>query len=145
LKTANFKPDLTIIYCNSAQLLRLLLGIAYKDGHDITTRLGGHAACVYAVVPAMQTGKCQVSVPCRGDRTRAGACDNEMIFTVPQGKLKDLVFGLEQKGTGKIPTGASMTPEYKLSPSYAEMARLMGMKKADGTEIQGFKEKAPYE
>jgi hypothetical protein len=34
-----------------------------------------------------------------------------------------------------------MQPEYKLSESYAEMARLMGMKRTDGTEIQGYGKK----
>jgi hypothetical protein len=33
-----------------------------------------------------------------------------------------------------------MKPEYELSPSYAEMARLMGMKRADGSEIRGYTE-----
>jgi uncharacterized protein (DUF169 family) len=145
LMAANFKPDLVIIYCNSAQLLRLLLGIAYKDGRDVTSRFSGHAACVYAVVPAIQTGKCQVSVPCRGDRCRAGTQDDEMIFTIPRKKLEDLILGLEHEGTGKIPTRFSMIPEYRLSVSYAKLARLMGMKKADGTEIKGFTESAPYE
>ena len=142
---ANFEPDLVMIYCNSAQLLRLLLGIAYKDGRDVTSRLSGYAACVYSVVPAIQTGQCQVAVPCGGDRARAGAQDNEMIFTVPRKKLEDLMLGLEQEGTGKIPTRISMIPEYQMSVGYAKMARLMGMKKADGTDIKGYTESAPYE
>lgn len=145
LMMANFEPDLVMIYCNSAQLLRLLLGIAYKDGRDITSRLSGHAACVYSVVPAIQTGQCQVSIPCGGDRGRAGAQDDEMIFTVPRKKLDDLMLGLEQEGTGKIPTPFSMIPEYQMSVSYAKLARLMGMKKADGTDIQRYTESAPYE
>lgn len=141
LKTSNFEPDLAVIYCNSAQLLRLLLGIAYKDGRDITTRLGGHAACVYAVVPAMEKNECQASVPCRGDRGYAGAQDDEMIFSIPKEKLEDLVLGLEQDGTGAIPTRFSMTPEYRLSVPYAKIARLMGMKKGDGSEIKGYTER----
>ena len=140
LKTANFEPDLAVIYCNSAQLLRLLLGMAYKDGRDITTRLGGHAACVYAVVPPIKKGECQVAVPCRGDRGYAGAQDDEIIFSAPREKLGDLVLGLEQRGTGSIPTRFSMTPEYRLSTSYAKIARLMGMKKADGSDIEGYTE-----
>lgn len=140
LRTANFEPDLAVIYCNSSQLLRLLLGIAYKDGRDVTTRLGGHAACVYAVVPAMKKNECQVSVPCRGDRGYAGTQDDEMIFSAPKDKIGDLALGLEREGTGTMPTRFSMTPEYRLSVSYAKIARLMGMKKADGTEIKGYTE-----
>jgi len=145
LSIANFEPDVVVIYCNSAQLLRLLLATAYKDGRDVTSRLSGHAACVYAVVPAMQTGKCYVSVPCRGDRNRAGAQDDEIIFTVPRARLDDLVLGLGKEGTGSVPTTPMMVPEHKLTPSYAEMARLMGMKKSDGRVIQGYSEKLPYE
>jgi len=137
LKTAAFEPDVAVIYCNSAQLLRLLLGIAYEDGRDITTVLGGHAACVYAVVPTLLKGECQVTAPCRGDRGRAGAQDDEMIFSVPREQIGRLAHGLEQRGTGSYPTGFSMTPEYELSTSYAEMARLMGMRRADGSEIRG--------
>jgi uncharacterized protein (DUF169 family) len=139
LTTASFEPDVVVIYCDSAQLLKLLLGLAYTDGQDITTVLGGHAACVYAVVPAMLKGQCQVAVPCRGDRGRAGTQDDELIFAVPKDQIGRLVHGLQQSGTGSIPTRFSMTPEYRLSESYAKMARLMGMKKADGSKIQGFK------
>lgn len=141
LKTASFEPDATVIYCNSAQLLKLLLGIAYRDGRDITTVLGGHSACVYSVVPSLLKDECQVSVPCRGDRGYAGAQDDEMIFTAPKSKISELADGLEQKGTSNLPTRFTMAPEYKLSKSYAEAARLMGQKRADGSEIWGYDEK----
>ncbi len=140
LKTSSFEPDVAVIYCNSAQLVRLLLGIAYEDGRDITTVLGGHAACVYAVVPTLLKGECQAAIPCRGDRGRAGAQDDEIIFSVPKEQIGRLAHGLEQKGTGSYPRGISMVSEYGLSESYAEMARLMGMKKADGSEIRGYTE-----
>jgi uncharacterized protein (DUF169 family) len=138
MTSATFQPDVAVIYCDSAQLLKLLLGIAYKDGHDITTVLGGHAACVYAVVPALLTNQCQVAVPCRGDRGRAGTQDDEMIFAVPRDQIERLAQGLQQSGTGSIPTRFSMKIEYRLSESYATMARLMGMKKSDGSAIEGF-------
>lgn len=138
LRTAGFEPDVAVIYCDSAQLVRLLLGIAYEDGRDITTVLGGHSACVYAVVPSMLKGECQASVPCRGDRGRAGAQDDEMIFTVPREQIGRLADGLEKDGTGSTPTRFSMRPEYQLSPSYAEAARAMGMKASDGSPIRGY-------
>jgi uncharacterized protein (DUF169 family) len=137
LGTAEFEPDVAVFYCNSAQLLRLILGIAYEDGRDLPVVLGGHSACVYAVVPAMKRDQCWVSIPCRGDRGRAGAQDDELIFTVPRGQIERLAEGLEQPGTGSLPTGFSMNSEYGLSESYAEMARLMGMKRSDGSEIEG--------
>lgn len=138
LLTAPFEPDVALFYCNSAQLLKLLLGVAYQDGKDLPVILGGHAACVYAVVPPIQKKQCWVAVPCRGDRGRAGAQDHELIFAVPKDQIGRLAHGLEQPGTGSIPIGFSMTQEYGLSESYAEMARRMGMKRADGSRIEGY-------
>jgi uncharacterized protein (DUF169 family) len=141
LTTAGFEPDVAVIYCDSAQLLRLLLGLAYEDGRDIETVLGGHSACVYAVVPSMLKGGCQASVPCRGDRGRAGTQDYEMIFSIPRDQIARVVEGLEQPGTASVPTKFSMNPEYGLSPGYAEIARQMGQRAADGSEIRGYSAK----
>jgi uncharacterized protein (DUF169 family) len=146
LAKVNFEPDLVLIYCNPAQLLRLILGIAYKDGRDITSRLGGHVACVYAVVPPMQSGECYVWLPCRGIRRYGGCQDDKMGFTIPRARLEDLVLGLKQSGTGELPVQIWTRAEYTLIDSYAELARMMGMKKADGSEIRGkpFGERLPW-
>lgn len=138
LTTASFEPDVAVIYCDSAQLLRLLLGLAYEDGRDIETVLGGHSACVYAVVPSMLKGECQASVPCRGDRGYAGTQDYEMIFSIPRDQIARVVKGLEKPGTASVPTRFSMNPEYRLSTGYAEIARQMGQRAADGSEIRGY-------
>jgi uncharacterized protein (DUF169 family) len=147
LMRANFDPDLVAMYCNSAQLMRLLLSAAYSEGQNVTSQLSGHASCVYTMVPTLKTGKCNVAIPCPGDRNLAGAQDDELIFTVPRASLDDLIHGLSKGGTGTLPTAPAMMAEYKLSPSYAKMARMLGMKKADGSEIQGFvaMERHPYE
>jgi hypothetical protein len=89
----------------------------------------------------MLKNECQVSVPCRGDRGYAGTQDDEMIFTIPRDKIGRVVLGLEQKETASIPTRFSMNPEYRLSNSYAEIARQMGQKAGDGSEIKGFEAK----
>jgi uncharacterized protein (DUF169 family) len=137
MREASFEPDVAVVYCDSAQLLRLLLAIAYKDGKDIHTVLGGHSACVYAVVPSILSNECTVSVPCRGDRGYAGTQDYEMIFTIPKDKVGRVAEGLKIGGTGTTPTRFSMNPEYRLSEGYAEIARQMGQKAADGSKVSG--------
>jgi len=138
LTTATFEPDVVLVYCDSAQLLRLLLGLAYEDGRDITTVLGGHSACVYSVVPSMLKGECQVSVPCRGDRGYAGTQDYEMIFSIPRDLIERVVEGMDQPATSSSPTRFSMNPEYMLSEGYSEIARLMGQVDSDGNPIKGY-------
>jgi uncharacterized protein (DUF169 family) len=128
MRIANFEPDLFMIYCDSAQLCLLLMGREYKEGYNLKCNLSSHAACVYAVVPAIRSGDCQVAVPCRGDHYRAMAGDDEMIFTVPKGKLEDLILGLRHGGStgSRLPHGYSLLPEYPLLESYEKIAKMMG-------------------
>ena len=128
LRTANFEPDLVMIYCDSSQLCLLLLGREYRDGYNLKCEISGHAACVYGVVPAVRSGECQVAVPCRGDHYRAMAGDEEMMFTVPRGKLDDLMLGLRsiEKTGSRLPMGYSFLPEYPLPESYKKIADTMG-------------------
>jgi len=129
LKTANFEPDLVMIYCDGAQLGLLLLGREWKDGFNLKCSLSSHAACVYAVVPAIQSGECQVAIPCRGDHYIAMAADNEMILTVPKRKLEDLMAGLRyvEKTGSKLPRGYRMQIEYGTpEDEYEKIARMMG-------------------
>lgn len=128
LTTANFEPDLVMIYCDSPQLSLLLLGREYKDGFSLKCSLSSHAACVYAVVPVVQSGECQVAIPCRGDRYRAMAGDDEMVFTVPKGKLEDLLLGLRRVDEygSKLPRLYTMKPEYELKESYAKIGKMLG-------------------
>jgi len=130
LLTTDFAPDAVVIYCNPAQLRLLLGGIAYKDGYDIISTLSSHAACVYAVVPLMHTGKCQVTIPCRGDQRAAAAQDDELIFTIPIGKLVELLYGMKQVGeTGyKMPNVYMMGEQHKLPDSYERLAKMLGMR-----------------
>lgn len=137
LATANFEPDLVIIVCDSAQFMRLLMATTYRDGHEITPRLSAMAGCIYAVVPPMQGGECSLAVPCNGYRRYGGTQDDKLLFTVPAGKLENLVFALKRLTTSLLPIRISMHAEYMLINHYAEMAKLMGMKKADGSEITG--------
>lgn len=128
LKATNFEPDIVMIYCDSAQLGLLLLGREYKEGYNLKCSISGHAACVYGVVPALQSGECQVAVPCRGDHYRAMAGDEEMIFTGPKEKLEDLMLGLRRIETtgSKLPAGYSFRPEYPLLESYKKIGKMMG-------------------
>lgn len=128
LSATSFEPDLVMVYCDSAQLSLLLLGREYKEGYNLRCALSSHAACVYAVVPAVQSGECQVAVPCRGDHYSAMAGDEEMILTVPKGRLEDMMAGLRHvASTGsRLPRGYRFQPEYPLPESYEKIARMIG-------------------
>ncbi len=130
LRLANFEPDLVVTYCNSNQLRCLLMGMKYKEGYLVTSRLDPGGACLRCTVPVIQTGECQVTVPCGGDRSHALARDDEMIFSVPRSKLEDLILGLryfDGLGRGYVRYAPDMRPEYPLSDPYVKVGRMIGM------------------
>ena len=106
----------------------LLLTREWKDGYNLKCALSSHAACVYAIVPAIAAGQCQVAIPCRGDHYSAMAGDDEMIFTIPKGKLEELMVDLrfvEESGS-KLPRGYRFLPEPPMRESYEKIAQMMG-------------------
>ena len=128
LGQTSFEPHVVMIYCDPEQLSLLLLAIEYREGFNLKCALSSHAACVYATVPPIQSGECQVAIPCRGDHYAAMAADNEMIFTVPQSGLEDLMAALRHlSSTGsRLPRGYRFQAEYPLSESYGRIARMIG-------------------
>lgn len=137
LMMANFEPDLVMLYCDPAQLTNLLIAVDCVYGRDLTCRLSGHAACVYSVVPVIQTGECQVTSPCWGDRREAIAQDYEVIFTAPMEKLEGLLSGLRhlaKHGWG-LPIEFFMVPECKMPESYLKIGKMLGMEMNKGEAI----------
>jgi uncharacterized protein (DUF169 family) len=128
LGSPDIDPDVVLVYCDAAQLSVLLLAREYRDGRNLPVSLSGHAACVYGVVPALLSGECQVAVPCGGDRYRAMAADDEMVFGVPAGRLEELMIGLRaiEAAGRKLPNGYSLLPEYPLPESYRRIGEEMG-------------------
>ena len=127
LEKADFEIDLGLIYCNPEQLSLLLLGREYKSGRNLKVSLSSHAACVYAVVPAIKNEKCQVAIPCRGDHYSAMAQSEEIIFSAPESKLEEVINGLRyvEKSGSKLPKGFRVNPEYPMSESYRKIAEMM--------------------
>jgi uncharacterized protein (DUF169 family) len=130
LSTANFDPDMVIIYCNTNQLRCLLSGVKYKDGYVCKPILDPSNACFQATVPVLQTGECQVTVPCGGDRAHALAQDDEMIFSIPRSRLEDLMLGLrhfDEIDRGYTRFAPDMRPEYPLSDLYLKAGKMVGL------------------
>jgi len=130
LRAATFEPDLVIIYCNSGQLKCLLMGMKYRKGYVVTSNLDPIGACVQCTVPVLQTGDCQVTVPCGGDRKRALAQDDELVFSLPTNRLEDLMMGLrhfDETGFGYNQFAPDMRPDYPLPELYVKVAKMLGM------------------
>lgn len=130
LKATTFIPDLVTIYCDSAQLRCLLVDIRYKDGYLVKSTLEPSGACVTPTIPVIQTGECQVSVPCGGDRKWALAQDDEMIFSLPTQRIDDLMLGLrhfDESTSGYTSIAPGMRLNYPLGKLYVKVGKMIGM------------------
>lgn len=125
----NFQPDLILMHVNGLMLTYLLIIKNYIDGEDLYCQLSGHAACVYAIVPALKEKKCYLSIPCKGDRTFARAQDGDLIFTMIPELLPDFIEGVhfEQKNGWGLPVTRYIKEEYPLHPRYQEYGKKLGL------------------
>jgi uncharacterized protein (DUF169 family) len=130
LKTANFIPDLTMIYSNTAQLRHLLFSLRYLNGTQVTSTIDPIGSCVHSVVPSLLNEECYITVPDPGDFERAGAQDDEMILTVPTRRLKELMEGIyhfEKSGMGFRRFSYSVQPDFQQPPFYQDYFKKWGL------------------
>jgi uncharacterized protein (DUF169 family) len=125
----SFMPDVIAMHVNGMMTSQLLIVKTWIDGKDVRSQLSGHAACVYATVPAFLTKECQVSIPCKGDRRLAAAQDDEILFTIPAEMLPDFIEGIHwlQDHNWGIPMLQEYKEEYDLKPKYRDVAERLGM------------------
>lgn len=95
-------PDLALIYCNSAQAMRLIQATAYKTGEKVATPISGlGASCLEGVLRTFLTKKPGLVIPGGGDRAFGTTQDDEVAFTMPEIIMKDVVGSLKKAGYEK--------------------------------------------
>ncbi|MBN2239206.1 MAG: DUF169 domain-containing protein [Dehalococcoidales bacterium] len=130
LKTANFIPDMVLIYSNTAQLRNLVSAVKMHDKELVHSDFDPIDSCVYSVVPVIEKGEYRITIPDPGEYERAMAGEDEMIFSVPAKKLDGLVETLKQAdkmgGSYKGQTYV-MTPDFPRPPFYTELFKKWGL------------------
>ena len=126
LERANFEPDLVVIYANPAQVMRLVQGALWKRGGKLTSSFGGRIDCAEIIVTTLKTQECQVILPCSGDRIFGQTQDHEMAFSIPWGKMEEVLEGLRgtHKGGIRYPVTQFMQYEGKFPPQYLAVNKL---------------------
>jgi uncharacterized protein (DUF169 family) len=102
LRTANFEPDIVIIYSNTAQLRNLLIPTHFLGEEAKVNCHFFPPACAYQIVPVMENGQLMVTLPDPGDFNRALAGEDEIILSVPKDKMGMLVEGVRQMEEGEF-------------------------------------------
>lgn len=134
LATASFVPDVVVIYCDTAQLQTLLISRAYEVGSELKCAISAKGACVFSVVPSILSGECQVTVPCPGDMAYAMAQSDEMIFTMPTGKMEMVMEGMRNAGKHGYTIHRRFTfmpREPFIRDSYHKVGKMIGMEQPE--------------
>jgi len=130
LRTANFEPDVVVIYSNTSQLRNMLM-----PSHFISeeAKVNCHffpPACAYQIVPVMADGRLMVTLPDPGDYTRALAGEDEIILSVPGDNIGVLVEGVRQMEEGLFGYARAimyMQHDFPHPPMYQTLFRRWGL------------------
>lgn len=132
LHRADFDPDVVLFYCNPGQAVRLVQAALYHSGGTIESKFMGRCACATEIAVTLQTDQCQVVVPGGGEKVFGMLGDDEMVFTAPASRLRDIIRGLadsHKAGAARIPSPYyGLQAEPKFPPIYAELERCFGLR-----------------
>ncbi len=96
LERTKVEPDLVMIFCSPAQLMRLVHGATQETGVAVQSIFNGRAGtCTEGVLQTFKTRTPKVVLPGNGDRVWALVQDEEMVFTIPASWLDSVIKGLE--------------------------------------------------
>ena len=129
LQTANFEPDVVIIYCDTNQLRIMLLSLKEEDRPLVKTNLFPFS-CSNSIVPVMLHNEYWVNLPDPGEYARALTIAGEMMFSVPRDKLADFTKNLRQfdkNESGFAHEQMMMRPDFPQPDLYKKVFEAWGM------------------
>ncbi len=136
LATANFEPDVVIIYSNTTQLRNMLMPLSFQHADEIDYNFFP-PACAFQVIPVMESGRYMITLPDPGDYMRALAGEDEIILSVPADRIEELVTGLRRMREGEYSyerTGMYMLHDFPQPPFYQMLFKRWGLYQKDSGE-----------
>jgi uncharacterized protein (DUF169 family) len=128
LHHTTFDPDVVVIYANPAQVLRLLTAALWKSGGRLSSSFGGRIDCSEEIIVPMRSGRCEIVLPCYGDRIFAQTQDHDMAFAIPKNRIEEIIDGLEGTHTGGVryPIPSYLRYSGEFPPHYAKVTDSQG-------------------
>lgn len=135
LRSANFEPDMVLIYSNTAQLRDMIVVPKFQENTIVKSEFDPIDSCVYSVVPVITEGQYRITLPDPGEYARAFAGDDEIIFSVPKEKLEGLVEGVkrsaEMKRNAEDWSHLLLRPDFPRPDFYKDLFRKWGLEVED--------------
>jgi uncharacterized protein (DUF169 family) len=136
LATANFEPDVVVIYANTTQLRNMLMPLSFQHKDEIDYNFFP-PACAFQVIPVMDSGHYMITLPDPGDYMRALAGEDEIILSVPAARIEELITGLQRMRENEYSferTGMYMLHDFPQPPFYQMLFQRWGLSPKSGDE-----------
>jgi uncharacterized protein (DUF169 family) len=130
LAKAATAPDAVAIYGNPAQMSRLSQAWTYSSESRVPANVGGKIECTEYLIAPFKTQRAGISIPGMGDRIFSMTQDDEMVFSLPGGKLELLIKGLEESGRkvgARYPVTFYQNFQPEFPNSHKELAKEVGI------------------
>jgi len=130
LRTANFEPDVVIIYSNTAQMRSLIMPFHFSEKEDEVQYHFFPPACSYLLVPVIKNQKCLVALPDPGEHMRALPAEDEIIISIPVSKMSEIMDGMKKVAEykqGYRDINYMMNYHFPLPPLYQDLFNRWGM------------------
>jgi uncharacterized protein (DUF169 family) len=96
LERTKIEPDLVMVFCNAAQVMRLVHGATQETGISVKSLFSGRGGtCGEGILQTFKTKEPKVVLPGNGDRVWAMVQDDELAFTIPVDLLDSVIKGIE--------------------------------------------------
>lgn len=96
LHRIDYKPDVVLIWGNSAQIMRLIQASLWKEGGRFSMSTFCDGVCADMISKTYLTEEMQVAFPCLGDRRFGLAKDSDLIASIPKDFIQEILEGLER-------------------------------------------------
>ncbi len=130
LDRITFDPDVVVIHGHPAQMMRLVQASLYREGGALTSSFLGRGACSEEIVAPLLSGRCQLAMPCTGERMFAQTQDHEMAFGIPAARVAEVLEGLA--GTHRLGIRYPITSYLRYEAAFPEKYRRLAEELARG-------------
>ena len=107
-ESAEFEPDIVLVYGNSAQATRMAQGYAYYTGDGVASYTLGRLACASYINKVYVRQEPTIVIPGGGERVFGSTQDDELVFALPAKFIDTTAKGIEAvhaAGYARYPTG----------------------------------------
>jgi uncharacterized protein (DUF169 family) len=128
LSSAEFEPDIILLYGSSAQVMRMIQAAVFADGGSLSSTSAGSGGCMLPTAGTLLDGECKFVIPGNGERRLGLVADGEMAFSMPKNRFDEVVEGLKSSHDGKqnFPISPGyLKSEYKLPPTYNKLRQAL--------------------